>query len=171
VTLAKHRPTKPHFRVVSAAEYLVNTPGATLAGASKHCGLSLPRLRDLLKQPHNLAYVKQVRDLAVEALATSSPAVLAAVIEENSNQMATVAAVKTVLAQVRESEDRNRAAAATRNSPGLLIVLQAPDDERGMRIGPTGKRLAGARTILEPGARDPALIIEAEDEPDVPIDP
>src|SRR6516164_3666306 len=73
VTLAKHRTPKVHFKVEAAAEHLASVPGATLQTAAKHCGLSVPKLRDLLKQPHNLSYVKQVRDLAIEALTTNGP--------------------------------------------------------------------------------------------------
>jgi hypothetical protein len=156
VTLAKHRPTKPHFRVQMAAEHLASVPGATLQTAAQHCGLSVPRLRELLKYPHNLAHVKQVRDLAVEALATSGPATLAKVIQENSNQMATVAAVKTVLAQVRDAEERGRSAAA-KPMPGLLIVIGAQGEER-----PIEHRLAGARTV-ESIAYEP---VPAQDETD-----
>ena len=112
VTVAKHRPTKPHIKVQAAAEHLASVPGATLQSAAKHCGLSVPRLRELLAYPHNLAYVKKVRDLAIEALTTSGPATLAKVIAEDSNKMATVAAVKTAhLLQRSAAEESGRLSA------------------------------------------------------------
>src|SRR6516225_8429894 len=155
MTLAKHKVPEPHIKVKDAAAYFVNTPGASLAGAAKYCGVSVPRMRELLRMPHNLAHVKHVRDLAVEALAASCPAALGKVIQENSNQMATVAAAKTVLAQARESEERGRAAAATRNSPGLIICIGA-----AVTVDPT-PRLAGARTV-EPIAYERGPDLDAD---------
>jgi hypothetical protein len=154
----KHVPAV-HHKIKLAAEYLALTPGATLETAAAHCGMSLPRLRDKLKRPHNLAYVKQVRDLAVEALATSGPATLAKVIQENTNQMATVAAVKTAAELLRRSAE-DRAAAALRQSPGLIIMIGQPSG------GPViEQKLAGARTV-EAGAYEPVPAeVEANDVP------
>jgi hypothetical protein len=140
VTLAKHKVPEPHIKVKDAAEYFVNTPGATLAGAAKYCGVSVPRMRELLQMPHNLSYVRRAKMLAIEALAASCPAALGKVIEENSNQMATVAAAKTVLAQARESEQSREAA---KPMAGLLIVIGG-NGERSISIEP---RLAGARSV------------------------
>jgi hypothetical protein len=73
--------------------------------------------------------------------------------------MATVQAAKTAMAWARESEERGRAAAATRHSPGLLIVIGQPSG------GPViEQRLAGARTILELGAYGPVPVPDETDE-------
>jgi hypothetical protein len=144
VTLAKHKTPTVHFKILDAAEYFTNTPGATLAGAAKYCGISVAKLRELLRMPHNLAHVRQVKTLAVEALAASCPAALGKVIKESTNAMATVAAAKTVLAQAREAEHTREAA---KPMAGLLIVIGG---DRDVRVEPT--RLAGARTVLEAGA-------------------
>lgn len=69
MTLAKHKVPEPHIKVKDAAEYFVNTPGASLAGAAKYCGVSVPRMRELLQMPHNLNYVRQVKTLAIEVAA------------------------------------------------------------------------------------------------------
>jgi hypothetical protein len=74
--VTKHKVPEPHTKVKDAAEYFVNTLGASLAGAAKYCGVSVPRMRELLQMPHNLNYVRQVKTLAIEALATSCPAAL-----------------------------------------------------------------------------------------------
>jgi hypothetical protein len=154
VTLAKHRTPKVHFRVEAAAEHLASTPGASLQSAAKHCGLSVPALRELLKQPHNLAHVKQVRDLAIEALTTSGPATLAKVIKEGSNQMAVVQATKAAMSWARESDEATRRA-ATRSvsySPGLCIVIQ----DRSSPAPMIDHRPAGPPLIIEAGAHERA---------------
>jgi hypothetical protein len=147
MTLAKHKIPEPHIKVKDAAEYFVNTPGATLAGAAKYTGLSVAKMRELLQMPHNLAHVRRVKALAVEALAVSCPAALGKIIKESSNAMATVAAAKTVLAQARESEQSRETA---KPMPGLLIVIGGNGD-RSISIEPQ-QRLAGARTVLKAGA-------------------
>jgi hypothetical protein len=143
MTLAKHKIPEPHIKVKDAAEYFVNTPGATLAGAAKYCGVTVPRMRELLQMPHNLSYVRRAKALAIEALAASCPAALGKVIEENSNAMATVAAAKTVLSQARESEQSREAA---KPMAGLLIVIGDHRGERSISVGPQ-PRLAGAPRI------------------------
>jgi hypothetical protein len=142
-----------------AAEHLASVPGATLQSAAKHCGLSVPKLRELLAYPHNLAHVKKVRDLAIEALTTSGPATLAKVIEEGSNQMAVVSAVKTAHLLQRSAAEESGRLSAAKVQPGLVLVITAASS------GDTA-RLAGARTILEPGANEflPAPD-EVDDEP------
>jgi hypothetical protein len=142
VTLAKHKTPTVHFRVKAAAEHLASVPGATLQTAAKHCGLTVPKLRELLKQPHNLAHVKAVRDLAIEALTTSGPATLAKVIQENTNQMATVQAVKTAHLLQRSAAEESGRASASKPAPGLIIVIGQSGG------GPViEQRLAGARTV------------------------
>jgi hypothetical protein len=149
VTLAKHRTPKVHFKVEAAAEHLASVPCATLQTAGKHCGLTVPKLRDLLKQPHNLSYVKQVRDLAIEALTTSGPATLAKVIKEGSNQMAVVQATKTAMSWARESDEATRRAAnrSVNYSPGLCIVI-------GSTAPMIEQRPAGPPLIIEAGAHE-----------------
>jgi hypothetical protein len=143
VTVAKHRPTKPHIKVQAAAEHLASVPGATLQSAAKHCGLSVPRLRELLAYPHNLAYVKKVRDLAIEALTTSGPATLAKVIAEDSNKMATVAAVKTAHLLQRSAAEESGRLSASKPAAGLIIVI-GNQSGGGTVLEP---RLAGARSV------------------------
>jgi len=149
VTLAKHRTPKVHFKVEAAAEHLASVPGATLQTAAKHCGLTVPKLRDLLKQPHNLSYVKQVRDLAIEALTTNGPATLAAVIKEGSNQMAVVQATKAAMSWAREADEATRRASnrSVNYSPGLCIVIGSP-------AAMVEQRPAGPPLIIEAGAHE-----------------
>jgi hypothetical protein len=163
VTLAKHRTPKVHFKIEAAAEHLASVPGATLQTAAKHCGLTVPKLRDLLKQPHNLSYVKQVRDLAIEALTTNGPATLAAVIKEGSNQMAVVQATKAAMSWARESDEATRRAAnrSLNYSPGLCIVIGSPSPM-------IEQRLAGARTVealaYERGPPDEDLVDNVDED-------
>jgi hypothetical protein len=113
----------PPLCVKKAAEYLASTRGATLQEAAKHVGWSTWRLREALKKPHNLQHARAVKALAVEALAVSGPATLAKVIADWSNQMAVVAAVKTVesLRQVAAA-DAGLSAPGVR-LPGLQVVI------------------------------------------------
>jgi hypothetical protein len=149
VNLAKTRTPKVHFKVEAAAEHLASVPGATLQTAAKHCGLTVPKLRELLKMPHNLAYVKQVRDLAIEALTTNGPATLAAVIKEGSNAMAVVQATKAAMSWAREADEATRRAAnrSVNYSPGLCIVIGSP-------AAMIEQRPAGPPLIIEAGAHE-----------------
>jgi hypothetical protein len=133
---AKTRIPAVAARVKQAAEFLATTPGATLQSAAEHVGWSTWRLREALKKPHNLAHARAVKALAVEALAVSGPATLAKVIADGSNQMAVVAAVKTVesLRQVA-AQDAGLAAPSVR-LPGLQIVIVQRDGAVMQTIGP-----------------------------------
>ena len=117
---AKHRPSEPHYLVKRAAEHLV--AGASLQSAAKSVGLSVPKLRELLRKPHNLTHVRQVRTLAVEAVAVGCPGALAEIIKTSTNAMARVAAAKAVLAEAREAEESGRAS-APKQMPGLVVNI------------------------------------------------
>jgi hypothetical protein len=138
-------------RVKDAAEYLASTPGATLQTAAAHVGWSTWRLREALKKPHNLQYARAVKALAVEALAVSGPATLAKVIADGSNQMAVVAAVKTVESLRGVAAEYAGLVAPTARLPGLQIVILQRDSGAVMQtIGPAQRQIEGEAVPLNP---------------------
>ena len=158
--------------IKKAVAILLGQTRYDLQSAAASAGLSTQQLRDYLARPNVRAYMRAERKAQIESLCLSNANALARLRDEGP-PTAAVNAIRTAEAIRSEliAED-GAAEAAQRASPGLVIVI-GQGQQNGVAVEPPQRRLAGARTITEPGAHnlrtdDEAFVLDPEDEPDEP---
>jgi hypothetical protein len=151
MTLAKNKPTAIAPAIKQAIGRLLVQERFDLAEAARVAGISTERLRDEINRPHTRKYLREQRRAQIESMVIRNPAVLAEIRDHGKNEQARVQAIRASEALRQSVIEEEGGPSARPMAPGLVIVVapQPPQPE---------PRLAGARTILEPGAVDPALL-------------
>jgi hypothetical protein len=164
---AKNKVSEVHPAVKVAIGILLKQSKFDLQAAAREAGLSTERLRDYFSRPSVIKYLRERRKVEVESLCAGNIQALARLRDEGP-PTAAVNAIRTAEAIRSEliAEDRH-AGASQRASPGLVIIIsnQGPN---GVMVDSQPQRLAGARTIREPGAVDREVLdaeIITDDEP------
>jgi hypothetical protein len=103
--------------------------------------------------------MRQQRQLQLETICQQNPSALARIRDSSTNANASVNSCRTLEAMLEASTQES--SRPVWREAGLVIVIQSRPQE-------PEPRLAGARTITERGAYDPALLVEGEaDEADL----
>ena len=150
--------------VKKAVAILLSQSQYNLQEAAAGAGLSTQVLRDYLGKPTVRAYLRAERKTQIEALCASNANALARIRDEGP-PTAAVNAIRTaeLIRSELIAEDRH-AGTSQRVTPGLVLVI-APAP--AVTVDPP-RRLAGAKTINEPGAinREVLDVVDVEvDEP------
>jgi hypothetical protein len=167
---AKNRISEVHPAVKVAIGVMLRQAKHDLPAAAREAGLSTARLRDYLSRPSVIQYLRRRRLVEVETMCAGNIQALAKIRDEAAPTPA-VNAIKEserIRAQLI-SEDGAAGASSRLAAPGLVLVI-APAPAVTVD---QPQRLAGARTIIEAGARDlrtddAAFVIDAEDAADEP---
>jgi hypothetical protein len=126
-----------------AVAHLMKSGEYNLAGAARVAGMDIVRLRHILGKSYVRRYMREVRQLEVEALCLGNAAALRKVRDTSENGMAVCQAVaKAEQIRAKFHEEDNAPGGASRPMlPGLIIQIGS-----NVRIEPT-QRLAGAPRI------------------------
>jgi hypothetical protein len=129
---------------------LMAREGMALEAAAKIVGLGSRQLRGALNAPHVRRWVRDQRLALLESINATNPEALRRIRDaEEGNQMAQVAAIKT-LESMRETLDPTPATGATTHAPGLVVQI----------INHAGE----ITQTLSPPLPAPSLQIEHDDE-------
>jgi hypothetical protein len=164
MTPAKHKTSAIAPGIKASIDALLHMERFDLAEAAKAGGVSVQRLRDDLARPHVRAWMRQQRQLQLEQICQQNPTALARIRDSSANANASVNSCRTLEAMLQAAtEETSR---PVRREAGLVIVI-APQPQQPQQ------RLAGARTVLEAGARDlrtddETFVIDVEDGPAEP---
>jgi hypothetical protein len=149
---ARNKVSEVHPAVKIAIGVMLRQSKHDLPAAAREAGLSPARLRDYLSRPSVIQYLRRRRLVEVEGLCAGNIQALARLREEGP-PTAAVNAIRTAEAIRSEliAEDGAGARGAGLAAAGLVIVIASRPQE-------PEPRLAGARTIREPGAIEPGFI-------------
>ena len=143
---SKHRVSVVYPKVRAAIAILLSQEKYDLAAAAAGAGLTIQRLRDYLARPSVRTYLRDQRRVQIESLCASNATALARVLDEAENSMAVVNAVRQAENMRARLIEEDGAGTSTRAMPGLVIVLQSPNGDRGVTVEPP-QRLVGARMV------------------------
>ena len=143
---SKHRVSVVYPKVRAAIAILLSQEKYDLAAAATGAGLTIQRLRDYLARPSVRTYLRDQRRVQIESLCASNATALARVRDEAENSMAVVNAVRQAETMRARLIEEDGAGTSTRAMPGLVIVLQSPNGDRGVTVEPP-QRLVGARMV------------------------
>jgi hypothetical protein len=150
---ARRKISEVHPRVKIAIGVMLRQERHDLQSAAKQAGLTTNQLRDHLSRPSVISYLRQRRRAEVESACLSNIEALVKIRAEAAPTPA-VHAIRTLEAIRSELIAEDGAAGASRlAAPGLVIVV-APHPV----MVDQPQRLAGARTISEPGAIDHEVV-------------
>jgi hypothetical protein len=124
-------------KVKLAIEYMYSTH-ASLQATAEHVGLTTRKLRYLMTLPHVQRWLLLDKQARLSAITPANIRALESIRDEQTNRMASVAAVKTLeglLDQTSERTGIGRGAPAVR-MPGLQIVVLANDGSSKVVAGP-----------------------------------
>ena len=158
MTEAKHKTPAVPARVKLAVAHLMKAGEYDLVGASKVAKMDIAKLRHVLGKSYVRQYMRELRQLEVEALCLGNAAALRKVRDTSENGMAVcqaVAKAEQIRAKFHE-EDNAPGSGARQMLPGLIIQIGS-----NVRVEPT-QRLAGAPRVIEAGAHERA---DPDDDP------
>jgi hypothetical protein len=144
--MSRHKTPSIAPKIKASIEHLLHQEHFDLAEAAKVGGITTERLRDDLNRPHVRKYLRDQRRTQIESVCVRNPIVLAEIRDRGRNEMARVAAIKASEALRQSAIEENGAGASTRPAPGLVIVLQTLNGEKGVTVE-APQRLAGAKTV------------------------
>jgi hypothetical protein len=153
---AKNKVSEVHPAVKVAIGVMLRQAKHDLPAAAREAGLSTARLRDYLSMPSVIQYLRRRRLVEVESMCAGNIRALAE-IRDSAAPTPAVNAIKEserIRAQLI-SEDGAAGASSRLAAPGLILVIGHPPQQP--------QHLAGAKTILELGARDPSAPDEADE--------
>jgi hypothetical protein len=129
--------------VKTAVAHLMKAGEYDLQGAARAAGMDLAKLRYVLGKSYVRRYMRELRQLEVEALCLGNAAALRKVRDTSENGMAVCQAVaKAEQIRAKFHEEDNAPGSGSRQMlPGLIIQIG-----RDVRVEPT-QQLAGARTV------------------------
>jgi hypothetical protein len=142
--------------IKAAIDALLHMERYDLVEAAKAGGVTVTRLRSDLSRPHVRAFMRQQRQAQLEQICLRNPAALAKIRDSSPNANASVNSCR-VLESMLEASTAETSRPARREA-GLVIIIGAQPRQ-------PEPRLAGARTIIEAGARDPSVLDEADEAP------
>ena len=154
MTLAKNKPTAISAGLRSSIDALLHMERYDLVLAAKAGGLRVQQLRDDLLRPHVRAFMRQQRALQLEMICQQNPSALARIRDSSTNANAAVNSCRTLESMLEASTSETSRPA--RREAGLVIII-------GARPPEPEPRLAGARTVIEAGARDVSVPDEADE--------
>jgi hypothetical protein len=140
--------------IKAAIDALLHMERYDLGLAAKAGGVTVARLRDDLGRPHVRAWMRQQRQLQLETICQQNPTALARIRDSSLNANAQVNSCRVLETMLADSTAETSRPA--RRDAGLVIIIGARPQE-------PQPRLAGARTILEAGARDVSVLDEADE--------
>jgi hypothetical protein len=118
--LTKPKPLRVRGKLRNAIEFAV-TEGLEWSEASKKAGLTTRAMRKAQEKPHVIRYIRERKALFRAEINTKNEHRLAALRDQNSNQMAAVAAIKTL---EQFERDQSSSPTLTRNvTPGVVVVI------------------------------------------------
>ena len=120
-------------RVKVAISVLLDQPKEDLEAAAKAAGLTTYRLREALKKSYVRRYLYHEKQVLLDAVCAGNPLALKQVRDFSENGMAVVAAAKAIEQMRQETQEVTGGIA--RPTPGLTIVIEAPDGTRMRTIG------------------------------------
>jgi hypothetical protein len=154
MTPAKLKPSAVAPAIKEAIQCLLHQEKYDLAEAARIGGVTVQRLRDDLGRPHVRAFMRQQRQLQLETICQQNPSALARIRDSSPNANAAVNSCRTLESMLEASTAETSRPA--RREAGLVIIIGARPQE-------PQPRLAGARTIIEAGARDVSVSDEADE--------
>jgi hypothetical protein len=144
--MSRHKTPSIAPKIKASIEHLLDQERFDLAEAARAGGITTERLRTSLYQPHVRKYLRNERRVQIESVCAKNPVVLAAIRDRGKNDMARVQAIKVSEALRQHAIEEDGAGASSRPAPGLVIVLQTPNGEKGVTVE-APQRLAGAKTV------------------------
>jgi hypothetical protein len=163
MTEAKHKTPAVPARVKLAVAHLMKASEYDLAGAARIAGMDIVKLRHILGKSYVRRYMREMRQLEVEALCLGNAAALRKVRDTSGNGMAVCQAVaKAEQIRAKFHEEDNAPGGASRQMlPGLIIQIGS-----NVRIEP--QRLAAAPRIedlaFERGPPDDDFVVDNLDD-------
>ena len=154
MTPAKLKTSEVAPGIKAAIDALLHMERYDLVAAAKVGGVSAQRLRDDLQRPHVRAWMRQRRQAQLEQICLQNPTALAKIRDSSTNANAAVNSCRTLESMLEASTAETSRPA--RREAGLVIIIGARPQE-------PQPRLAGARTIIEAGARDVSVSDEADE--------
>jgi hypothetical protein len=138
----KRQPAIP-AKVKTALHHLFGDPRSDLAAAAKAAGITTYRLREAMKRADVRAWAYREKQALVDAICAQNPLALKAIRDSSRNDMAKVAAIKT-LEQIGDDEAEPRRLSAP--APGLVIVIEQRDGStRTVGASPAPPMIEGRR--------------------------
>jgi hypothetical protein len=152
---ARKREPRVAAKAKLAVDHLFSVPGATLQSAAKLVNLPVFKLRYLLMMPHNARFMLHEKQARLEAASAGNVGALLSIRDFGDNQMARVAAAKTIETMLDLVSERTGVGRQVeqRRQPGLQIVIVQRD---------------GSEVVAGP---PPAPLIEATPAEVVPVPP
>lgn len=113
---AKHRTPIVPAKVKTVVATLLAQSTYDLAAAAKEAGLTTYRLREYMKRPEVVRYVRDERKALIDEVCAGNPAALARVRDTSENGMAVVASVRA--AELMRQAVTEETGSAHRQMPG-----------------------------------------------------
>jgi hypothetical protein len=154
MTPAKLKPSEVSPKIRDAIQCLLHQEKYDLAEAARIGGVTVARLRDDLGRPHVRAWMRQQKQLQLEQICQQNASALARIRDSSTNANAAVNSCRTLEAMLEASNEET--SRPVRREAGLVIIIGARPQE-------PQQRLAGAKTVLEAGARDVSVQDEADE--------
>jgi hypothetical protein len=123
VTEAKKRPPAVHAGAKRLVEILLAKPGIALAEAATEAGLTTRSAKVYLSRPHVIAHYRAEKQRLIEEVSLGNPMALVDIRDKAENSMSRVAAAKA-LEQMRVEAVQESGGGVTRNSPGLVVIIE-----------------------------------------------
>lgn len=117
-----------------AIRLLLDDPSHDLQRAAAANGVTSEWLRKCLRRPEVQRYWAEEKKLAYAVAATGNPAALKDVRDNSRNAVARVNAARALDLATREMDES--ASLPRRQSPGVTIIIEAPDGGKAQVIGP-----------------------------------
>ena len=154
MTLAKNKPTAISPALKASIDALLHMERYDLGLAAKAGGLRVQQLRDDLGRPHVRAFMRQQKQLQLEQICQQNATALARIRDSSPNANAAVNSCRALESMLADSTAET--SRPVRREAGLVIIVGARPQE-------PQPRLAGARTIVEAGARDVSVPDDADE--------